>query len=90
MKAALISVLEREDVLMPRASVWLVGQVTAVNLVGNNANYMYHRQCEDWENISDSKRNGTQNIVEKVSKFFHFSETLERPAILREKIYFQT
>ena len=35
MKAALISVLGKEDVLMPRVSAWLVGQVTAVNSVGN-------------------------------------------------------
>ena len=49
LKAALISVLEKEDVLMSRASVWLVGQVTAVKSVGNAANCMYHSQSEDWK-----------------------------------------
>ena len=32
---------------MPRVSVWLVGQVTAVKSVGNAANCKYHSQSED-------------------------------------------
>ena len=49
LKTALISVLEKEDVLMPRVSVWLVGRVTAVKSVGDAANCMYHSQPEGWK-----------------------------------------
>ena len=47
LKTALISVPEKEDVLMPRVSVWLAGQVTAVKSVRNAANCKYHSQSED-------------------------------------------